>query len=246
MGAGDRDEKNKKFFENLNIKTTNKKDKKAINDNSEMTELKKLLLDPELLKDAIEWSWDNYPKIWNDLGKKCLTCGICAYVCPLCHCFSIEDRISLSGKNCMQCRKWDACTLPNFSRIAGGYKFHKTTKERYYNWFYHKFVRGYYEFGESQCVACGRCKKYCPAGSNIEEIILNILGKPESLITMVQDRPGNDLRYSIDTAKITSELGWQPRQPFEEGIFKTIQWYEHNIDWVERIRERDKEFSKYI
>jgi dTDP-glucose 4,6-dehydratase len=80
----------------------------------------------------------------------------------------------------------------------------------------------------------------------IAKIILRLLGKPDSLITLVPDRPGNDLRYSIDTAKIKQELGWAPQQPFEEGIYKTIQWYEHNIDWVERIREKDKEFSKYI
>lgn len=80
----------------------------------------------------------------------------------------------------------------------------------------------------------------------IAKIILNILGKPESLVTIVPDRPGNDLRYSIDTTKIEQELAWEPRQPFEEGILKTIQWYQHNVDWVEKIREKDKEFSKYI
>ncbi len=80
----------------------------------------------------------------------------------------------------------------------------------------------------------------------IANIILAILGKPESLVTLVPDRPGNDLRYSIDTTKIKSELAWEPRQSFEEGMQKTIQWYRHNIDWVERIREKDKDFSKYI
>ena len=80
----------------------------------------------------------------------------------------------------------------------------------------------------------------------ISKIILGILGKPDSLLTVVPDRPGNDLRYSIDTTKIRRDLAWEPRQSFEEGIFKTIQWYQHNIDWVERIREKDKEFSKYI
>jgi len=80
----------------------------------------------------------------------------------------------------------------------------------------------------------------------IAKIILNMLGKPESLITLVPDRPGNDLRYSIDTTKIKSELAWEPRQSFEEGIQRTTQWYQHNIDWVERIREKDKDFSKYI
>lgn len=82
--------------------------------------------------------------------------------------------------------------------------------------------------------------------TEIAKIILRFLGKPASLITLVPDRPGNDLRYSIDTAKIRKELSWEPKQPFEEGIFKTIQWYQHNIDWVEKIREKDKEFSKYI
>lgn len=80
----------------------------------------------------------------------------------------------------------------------------------------------------------------------IATAILRILGKPESLITLVPDRPGNDLRYSIDASKINRELGWSPKVSFDEGIRKTIQWYEHNIDWVERIREKDKEFSKYI
>ena len=82
--------------------------------------------------------------------------------------------------------------------------------------------------------------------TEIAKVVLRILGKPESLITLVPDRPGNDLRYSIDTTKIRQELAWEPKQSFEEGIYKTIQWYEHNIDWVEKIRERDKEFSKYI
>ena len=80
----------------------------------------------------------------------------------------------------------------------------------------------------------------------IAKIILQMLGKPESLITLVPDRPGNDLRYSISTEKIRAELAWEPRTPFDEGILRTIQWYQHNIDWVERIREKDKEFSKYI
>src|SRR3989338_2267234 len=80
----------------------------------------------------------------------------------------------------------------------------------------------------------------------IAKTILRILGKPESLITLVPDRPGNDLRYSINASKINRQLGWSPKVNFEDGIKKTIQWYEHNMDWVERIRERDKEFSKYI
>lgn len=136
--------------------------------------MRQLLLDPELLADAVRWSWKNSPKIWEDLAERCLGCGICAYVCPLCHCFSIEDKVGLDDK-CSRCRKWDACTLPGFAKIAGGHSFRPTLKERYYNWLYHKFVRAYKEYGKSQCVGCGRCKKYCPAGIDIQEILKNIL-----------------------------------------------------------------------
>lgn len=69
----------------------------------------------------------------------------------------------------------------------------------------------------------------------IVKTILAELGKPESLITYVKDRPGHDRRYGIDASKITRELGWKPAYHFESGIKKTIQWYLHNQDWWKRI-----------
>jgi len=134
---------------------------------------KKMLLDSELLAEVVTWSVNH--KIWDELAERCLGCGICTYVCPLCHCFSIEDRVSLTGTECSRCRQWDTCTLPGFAKIAGGHNFHKTIKERYYNWFYHKFVRAYKEYGKAQCVACGQCKKYCPAGIEIGEVLKEII-----------------------------------------------------------------------
>ena len=137
--------------------------------------LKDLLLDPELLAEAVVWSWQVKHKIWDELGKKCLGCGICTYVCPICHCFSIEDRVGLDDENCVRCRQWDACTLPGFAQVAGGHNFHQTIKERYYNWFYHKFVRAYQEYGRAQCVACGQCGRFCPAGISIERVLMEIV-----------------------------------------------------------------------
>lgn len=59
----------------------------------------------------------------------------------------------------------------------------------------------------------------------------------ESLITFVKDRPGHDLRYAIDAAKIQNELGWTPTETFESGIRKTVQWYLNNLDWCHRVQD---------
>jgi len=69
----------------------------------------------------------------------------------------------------------------------------------------------------------------------IVKTILKELGKPESLIIYVKDRPGHDLRYAIDPSKIKNELGWEPTISFDEGIKKTIKWYLDNKQWWENI-----------
>ena len=73
--------------------------------------------------------------------------------------------------------------------------------------------------------------------TNLEVVktILRELGKPESLITYVKDRPGHDLRYAIDPSKIHRELGWLPKTDFDEGIRKTINWYLQNRPWWQHI-----------
>lgn len=71
---------------------------------------------------------------------------------------------------------------------------------------------------------------------HIVQTILKELGKPQSLITYVEDRPGHDRRYGIDPTKITEELGWKPKHNFETGIKETIQWYLDNQDWWTRIQ----------
>ena len=61
--------------------------------------------------------------------------------------------------------------------------------------------------------------------------------KYETLITFVKDRPGHDLRYAIDAAKIEKELGWMPQETFETGIRKTVEWYLNNLDWCRRVQD---------
>lgn len=71
---------------------------------------------------------------------------------------------------------------------------------------------------------------------HIVRTILEQLGKPESLIKHVQDRPGHDRRYGIDPTKIMKELGWKPKHTFETGIKETIRWYLDNKEWWTRIQ----------
>lgn len=80
---------------------------------------------------------------------------------------------------------------------------------------------------------------------NIEivRLIIKNLGKSESLIRYVKDRPGHDRRYAIDNTKITTQLGWTPVYTFEEGIKETIEWYLNNSRWIENIISGD--YIKY-
>ncbi len=64
--------------------------------------------------------------------------------------------------------------------------------------------------------------------------ILNLLGKDDSSIEYVQDRPGHDFRYSLNYDKITNELGWKPKVHFQEGIESTVRWYLENLKWAEK------------
>ncbi len=66
--------------------------------------------------------------------------------------------------------------------------------------------------------------------------VLEALGKPESLITFVKDRPGHDRRYAIDASKIRDELGWEPRYRFSEALPLTISWYQAQSEWLQGVR----------
>jgi dTDP-glucose 4,6-dehydratase len=102
-------------------------------------------------------------------------------------------------------------------------------------------VRG--EPGETYNIG-GRCEKTnLEVVTTICEILDRKLPLPgvksrKHLITHVKDRPGHDKRYAIDCAKIESQLGWKPRENFESGIGKTVEWYLQHGDWCRHIQER--------
>ena len=78
---------------------------------------------------------------------------------------------------------------------------------------------------------------------NLETIrvILDELGKPDSLIKHVADRPGHDIRYAMSGEKI-SNLGWQPQIPWEEGLRETVRWFAEHQDWLERSLARSRQY----
>jgi len=85
----------------------------------------------------------------------------------------------------------------------------------------------------------------CNEKTNIDvvRLILSRLGKPESLIKHVTDRPGHDRRYAIDASKIISQLKWKPSVSFEQGIGKTIDWYLASRNWLANVVSGD--YQKY-
>jgi len=86
-------------------------------------------------------------------------------------------------------------------------------------------------------------------GSELENIvvarkILKLLGRPESLLKFVADRPAHDRRYALDCRKLKNSLGWEPRGEFEMGLRATIDWYQQNADWLRKTKNR--EYRKYL
>jgi dTDP-glucose 4,6-dehydratase len=70
----------------------------------------------------------------------------------------------------------------------------------------------------------------------VTRMILELLGKPADLVQQVGDRPAHDRRYAVDTTKIKDELGWTPKTPFNEGLARTVAWYQENREWWGEIK----------
>lgn len=114
--------------------------------------------------------------VWDELAEKCMGCGICSFVCPLCYCFDTEDQIDAAKEEpCGQrCRLWDSCMLKSFAE-TNAEDFRPELRDRIYNWYFHKFTRMPREYGFSGCVDCNRCVVFCPAKINYRTVLEKLI-----------------------------------------------------------------------
>jgi ferredoxin len=115
---------------------------------------------------------------WDDVAKRCLTCGNCTMVCPTCFCTSVEDETDLAGTEVERARVWDTCFSLDYSYIHGG-SIRPSGRSRYRQWMTHKLGTWHDQFGTSGCVGCGRCITWCPVGIDITEEVAAIRATEE-------------------------------------------------------------------
>jgi sulfhydrogenase subunit beta (sulfur reductase) len=111
---------------------------------------------------------------WKHISERCLSCRVCAYVCPTCRCFIMRDEALTTPGQFERIRCWDACTGGNYRRVAGGHRPRAEKSERLRNRFYCKFYyySEQYGLGEtSACTGCGRCVDSCPVNIDITEVL---------------------------------------------------------------------------
>lgn len=103
---------------------------------------------------------------WDDVARRCLSCGNCTSVCPTCFCHSEADCTDLDGRHSEHRRQWDSCFTAGHSYIHG-ITIRADTRQRYRQWLTHKLGSWHDQYGRSGCVGCGRCISWCPVGIDL-------------------------------------------------------------------------------
>ena len=119
------------------------------------------------------WLADNFDSpLWKELSLTCLGCGACAYACPACHCFDIQDEATRTQG--VRYRNWDTCGLGLFTLHASGHNPRPDQSARWRQRVMHKFCYFPQRFEMLACTGCGRCGRLCQAGLAMAEVCRRI------------------------------------------------------------------------
>jgi ferredoxin len=128
------------------------------------------LFDLERVKEKIARRFPE-EELWKQVSAPCINCGICAYLCPTCHCFDISD-LQAAGRG-VRFRSWDSCAFPGFTQMT----VHNPREEkwrRYRQRVSHKFYFFPQNFQTVACVGCGRCVAHCPVHLDLREVLREV------------------------------------------------------------------------
>lgn len=120
--------------------------------------------------------WDS--PIWEEISKRCISCGICTYICPSCSCFDIADEIH--GNKTSRYRCHDSCQFAEFTLMGHGHNPRPTQMPRCRQRLLHKFRYQPKQFGITGCTGCGRCVELCPVNIDIRIAMNKLIAQSQS------------------------------------------------------------------
>lgn len=115
------------------------------------------------VREALQRRFDD--PLWEKAAQSCLGCGTCAFTCPTCHCFDVQDE--MRGNTGIRQKNWDACAFPLFTLHTSGHNPRPNQPSRWRQRLSHKFRYYPEKFGKALCTGCGRCIRLCPAGMDL-------------------------------------------------------------------------------
>jgi len=118
--------------------------------------------------------------VWKKWGRRCLSCGSCAMVCPTCYCYGVTERVSMDFAAGSKQKRLYSCNLVDFAMVAGGHNFRPDRETRLKYRYYHQHRGFVEEHDEPKCVGCNRCGRACLTGIAPVEVIRDLQTEDEA------------------------------------------------------------------